>query len=415
MRVAFVTQWFPPEPSHVAGGIADGLAARGHDVDVLTGFPNYPHGVLYDGYRMARYRVDRRSERVTVHRSPLYASHDANPARRMANYLSWAGSATYTGRARLPKPDVWLTYYGPATAVLPAVLAGRAHRAPVCHLIQDLWPDSVTDSGFVGGAPARAMHRSLETFCDWTYRRAAGIGVISPSMRQVLVERGVPAHRIHYTPNWIDDAHLHPDTSPSDALRTSLGLPAGKRLFMYAGSMGEVQGLAPILEAFAHCPMANLVLIGSGTQAHALRRRVADLRADNVEFRDPVPGGEIGRYLAAADVQLVSLKDTALLRATMPSKVAGALAAGRPILAHAAGDVAHLIDTTGAGIAVRPGDVGTAVLAIRALATMPTHELARLGRIARNCFEERFSAEVGLDHLELMLGTCVGRRPAAVL
>ncbi|MGQ0468125.1 MAG: glycosyltransferase family 4 protein [Sporichthyaceae bacterium] len=414
MRVAFVTQWFPPEPSHVAGGIADGLAARGHDVDVLTGFPNYPHGVLYDGYPLQRYRVDRRSARVTVHRSPLYASHDANPARRMANYLSWAGSATYTGRARLPKPDVWLTYYGPATAVLPAVLSGRTHRAPVCHLIQDLWPDSVTDSGFVVGRPAQAMHRGLETFCDWTYRRAAGIGVISPSMRQVLLDRGVPAHRIHYTPNWIDDAHLHPGRPGDDALRTSLGLPVGRRLFVYAGSMGEVQGLAPVLEAFAHVPQTSLVLVGSGTERDALRRRAAELRADNVEFRDPVPAGEIGRYLAAADVLLVSLKDTALLRATMPSKVQAALAAGRPILAHASGDVAHLIDTTGAGIAVRPGDVGTAVLAIRALAAMPSEELARLGHVARACFEERFSAEIGLDRLEHMLATCVGRRPAAV-
>src|SRR5665647_2347722 len=91
MRIAFVTQWFPPEQgTFVAAAIADGLAERGHEVHVLTGFPNYPTGRLQVGYPLRPYRREIRSDRVVVHRAPLFPSHDASAGKRAANYLSFA-------------------------------------------------------------------------------------------------------------------------------------------------------------------------------------------------------------------------------------------------------------------------------------------------------------------------------------
>ena len=132
MRIAFVTQWFPPEPGTVvASAIADGLAVRGHVVDVVTGFPNYPTGELQPGYPLQRYRRDERSERVTIHRAPLYPSHNTRAVKRMANYASFSASATWLTRSRLSRPDVWLTYSSPATAAVPALVAPPPAPCPV--------------------------------------------------------------------------------------------------------------------------------------------------------------------------------------------------------------------------------------------------------------------------------------------
>jgi len=410
MRIAFVTQWFPPEQgTFVAAAIADGLAARGHEVHVLTGFPNYPTGRLQVGYPLRPYRREIRSDNVTIHRAPLFPSHNTSAIKRMANYLSFGVSASWIARTKMPTPDVWLTYFSPATAALPALTVPRRLRAPSYLLLQDLWPDSVTDSGFVRGKLGRWIDAALHRFCNWTYRRSAGIGIISPSMADLLVERGVEPEKIHLLPNWVEDAHLLPDQAPTDALRRSLGLPEG-RLFMYAGNIGELQGLEPLIEAFAKCPETSLVLVGEGVARASLQHLVISRDILNVHFVPSQPIDRIGEFIAAADVQVVSLRDTRLLRATMPSKVQSCMAASRPVLASAAGDVAELITSSESGIAVPPGDVPAAIDAIRRLHDTPDDMLLAMGRRARAHYELNFAPDVGVDRLESLLERATATR-----
>lgn len=392
MRIGYVTQWFPPEPGPVPVSIARGLRDLGHDVDVLTGFPNYPTGVLMDGYRLRPYQREELEPGITVHRAPLHPSHSSSAIARMGNYLSFSLGASAVARLRMPTPDIWLVYSSPATAVIPALRAMPSHRRPIFLLIQDLWPDSVTGSGFVSGRVGSAIDSSLTRFCRGTYRAASGIGVISPGMRGVLVERGVPDTKVHDTPNWIEDSHLRPHDHDKAGLRAALGLPAG-RLWMYAGNLGELQGLEVLVEAFAARPDAHLVLIGDGVARERLEQ--ASVALPNVRVLPPVPLEEIGELIAASDVQVVSLQDTPLLRVTMPSKVQSALAARRPVLMHAAGDAAVLVSESGCGWTARPGDATALGAAIDAGLRATEGELADLGERARAVYESRFSTAVG--------------------
>jgi glycosyltransferase involved in cell wall biosynthesis len=216
----------------------------------------------------------------------------------------------------------------------------------------------------------------------------------------------VAPEKIHDTPNWIDDGHLQPDAVPSAALRESLGLPSG-RLFMFAGNLGELQGLGPLVEAFARCPTAQLVFVGDGVAKPELQRISGELRLRNVHFVPPQDTSHIGRYIAASDIQIVSLKDTPLLRATMPSKVQASLAAARPVLAHAPGDVAELARSSGAGLSAPPGDVEATAAAIRQFCAADPGELRDRGRAARRCYDERFSPTAGAARLEDMLATAI--------
>ena len=129
LKVGFVCQWFSPEPIQQPGWIVDGLRRCGADVSVLTGIPNYPTGVVADGYRARKGYVEDLSG-VTVRRTPLYPSHDTSAARRMLNYASWALSSALMGARHLKDRDVVLVYSSPATAALPAMAASRFLGVP---------------------------------------------------------------------------------------------------------------------------------------------------------------------------------------------------------------------------------------------------------------------------------------------
>lgn len=403
MRIGYVTQWYPPEPGTVVPvAIARGLRELGHEVDVVTGFPNYPTGVLMDGYRVRPYQREIDDSGITVHRAPLWPNHDSRAVARMANYLSFSLGASAVVRAKVPTPDVWLVYSSPATTAISTLRVQRRHRAPVFLLIQDLWPDSVTGSGFVGGRAGAAVDSALSRFCDATYRSAAGIGVISPGMRGVLTSRGVPDAKIHDTPNWVEDDHLFPDAVPGDDERAALGLPRG-RLWMYAGNLGELQGLDPLVEAFARRSTARLVLVGDGVARSRLEGLATRLGATNVTFAGSVSTDVVGRYIAASDIQVVSLQDTALLRVTMPSKVQGALAAARPVLVHAAGDAADVVATAGCGWSATPGDVDAILVALDAGLAASDDELATLRSRARAAYDADYSTTAGPARLAAAL------------
>jgi glycosyltransferase involved in cell wall biosynthesis len=178
---------------------------------------------------------------------------------------------------------------------------------------------------------------------------------------------------------------------------------------MYAGNLGELQGLEPLVDAFSTVPNATLVLVGGGVARRSLEDRVRRGSTRNVVFVDAQPTERIGDFIAASDVQVVSLRDTPLLRATMPSKVQGSMASGRPILAHAVGDAADLIVGSGAGVSTPPGDVEAAARAISRMAEMPADQLREMGRNGRRRYEADFSPRAGLDRLESMLMSAAGQ------
>lgn len=399
MRIAFVTQWFPPERgSVIPESIAVGLAALGHDVHVLTAFPNYPTGRLYPGWRQRPYASEPHSPGVTVHRTPVYTSHDSHPVRRMANYLSHAATATLLGSIRLPRPDVWLVYSSPATAALPAQLAPLGKRAPICLLIQDLWPDSVTGSGMLEGRLSRLVERALSAYARFSYRHAARIGVISPGVVEILEERGVDPKKIGWTPNWLKESN---GEVLEGANQRAIGPQGGRRRFLYAGNLGTMQALDELIEAFSMVPEVDLVLMGDGVERETISQKADGL--SNVTVLPQVGHEEAEAYLAAADILVVSLNDSPLLRVTMPSKVQACLRAGKPILAHAAGDVAALIDGNGIGATSRPGNTTETVGAIRRLALSSDNELAHMGAIAHRTYTSLFSPEIGVSRLESLL------------
>ena len=219
MRIGILTQWYPPEPAQIPETLAKGLTTRGHDVTVLTGYPNYPTGAIYEGYKQRLHTVESQNG-VEVHRVPVYPSHDRSALRRLGSFASFAASSSVLGYRALAKVDVVYVYHPPATA---GALAGLKHwlgHTPFMLHVQDLWPDSVLDSGMVAAGPStKVVNTGLNILCNSIYRAASSIVVISDGMGDVLVNRGVPSEKILRIYNWVDESIFHPRATPTGSQR----------------------------------------------------------------------------------------------------------------------------------------------------------------------------------------------------
>ncbi|MFI6226639.1 glycosyltransferase family 4 protein [Micromonospora echinospora] len=413
MRLGLLSQWFDPEPGPAAlpGVLARGLAARGHDVQVLTGFPNWPTGRLAPGYRMTR-RADEVADGVHVRRVALYPSHDRSAARRLATYGSFAASALVSGTPALRGLDALWVSNSPITVALPMWFVRYAHRVPVVLHVLDLWPDSVRASGFLdAGRPGRPLaERAMHTWCAAMYRAAARVAYISPGVGDLLARRGVPEEKLVHIPMWADET----PTPPAPDLRAELGIPADRVVLVYAGTLGEAQGLDTLVDACAQVddPRLLCLVAGSGTAERRLRDRARSVGLTNLRFLGRLPRERMPALMAAGDVHYVGLRAGGMSAYTMPSKVQATLAAGRALLVAAEGDAATVARDSGAGITARPGVPESVAAAIREACQLGREKLHLLGAAGREYYRRTFSVAAGVARIETALreATATGGR-----
>lgn len=394
-RVCFVTQWYAPEPTSVPVLTAMALQHSGMSVRVLTGIPNLPDGRVYRGYRAWKPRRESH-EGIDLMRAPLYPNHSTSALKRMGNYLSWALSAAVVGLPLLRRADVSVVHCTPATAALPALVGKFLFRTPYVIIVQDLWPDTVTASGFLSasGTTTRLITRGLNALVKQLYGRADRVVVISPGMGELLKERGIDARRLRLVYNSVDEGVYRPeprDNSP----RAEFGISDESFLIMYAGNQGSAQDLATLVRAVGSLSLersVHLVLVGWGVQQALLKDLATSSAPGRVHFVDRLSPADVRRIQNAADMCVVSLKNDPLFRITVPSKLQALLASGLPILGIVAGDAARIIEQSGAGLVATPGDPDSVADTIRGAVAMDPDELRALGKRGQAFYASEMSS-----------------------
>lgn len=402
MKIGILSYHFPPEPAFIPGSLAEELAARGHEVRVLTGFPDYPGGHVYPGWRQ-HWHHETHSERLSVRRVPRYSGGGASTGGRMASYLSFAGSATLTARRFLGGVDALYVFQLPATTFAAAGVLRLLGRVPAVVHVQDVWARDGGDEAGDGRWAARmgaAMAR--------VYRAAARVAVAAPSMRDLVVAAGADPARVRLVLNWTDERIFHPAT-PGPAARQLVGRD-GRCVVMHAGTIGARQGLETAVRAAAALDRTmELVLVGSGSDERRVRGLAADLGAENVRFverRSPVDMPEL---YAAADYQLVMLRDLPELRGMVPGKLQAALSCAAPVVASAGGDTADLVERVRAGLSCPPEDWAALADRFWLAATIPPSARAEMGRRGREAYLREMSLPAGVDRIERLLHEAAGR------
>ena len=412
MRFGILSQWFDPEPgpAGLPGALARGLAARGHEVEVVTGFPNYPSGKLAQGYKIRPKSVEV-CDGVRITRTALYPSHSDSTIGRLLNYGSFAASATALGVPSAFKDiDAMWVNYSPVTLALPMMTQHLFRRTPSVVHVLDLWPDTLTAAGFAGsgGLGSLAAKRMLDFVCGVMYRAANTVAYISPSVGPALEERGVDSSKLAYVPMWANESIFGQDTKQIDTR-----LPDRPIELLYAGTLGRAQGLEFLIEAAAN--LADLPFVckiaGSGTEEQKLKDLAALLGARSVEFLGRVPQEDVPELMATADLHFISLNSDPLAQMTMPSKIQSILASSGAIIGALTGDAADVVEKSNSGWTCPPGDARALEHVIREAIELGRPNLAHRKAAARAFYESEFSFSRGVQQIEsLLMDAALARR-----
>lgn len=403
MRILILSQWYPPEPMKLLSDMAETLKAKGHDVVVLTGFPNWPEGKLYPGYKIRLWQKETIGG-VPIVRIPLYPDHSRSKIRRIANYLSFVISASLLGFFLIRRPDI-IHAIQPPTTCFPAWFLSRLWRVPFTYEIQDMWPETLQATGMVND---ERILTAVSRFCNWAYARAAAVRVISPGFRQNLIEKRVPSEKIHLISNWVDTDFYKP-RPPDTSLSERFGFK-GRFNILYAGTIGLAQGIETVLaaaELLKDLPNIQFVFAGDGLALLSLQAYAASRNNKNVNFLGRQPMALMPDLYALADILLVHLKDDPLFRITIPHKTLTYLAAGKPILAAVEGDVAEIINSNHAGLTCPPGNPEALADKVRMFYNMTLDVREKIGENGRKTACNLYGRKQLVDKTEFMFQSVV--------
>ena len=404
MRILLLSQWCYPEPGPRVHELADGLARRGHQVVLVTGFPTYPESRFYDGYSPAIYRRDSYGE-AEILRLPHFPHGAKSVFRRILNYSSFMLSVMGIGSWRTKPVDCMYVFLPPPTIGLAACFLSLVKRVPFLCDVQDIWPEAVVASGMMREGRAAKAISAVQKFL---YARATCIAVPAPGYRKNLIGKGVSPDKIEVVPNWADTEVYRP-ARYDEELAGKLGLKGGFNV-VFAGNLGVLQALDTVIAAadrLRENPDIRFVFAGSGVEESRLRSLAEERGLRNVHFLGRLPHEQMAKIYSIADVLLVHLKKVPLFEITIPSKTLAYLACAKPLLMAVEGDAADLIDSTGAGLSCPPEDASALAAAVKTLYEMPADRRRTMGVAGREYFLEHFTLDIVAGTYErLLLGIC---------
>ncbi|MFA6061479.1 MAG: glycosyltransferase family 4 protein [Gallionella sp.] len=394
MRALIISQYFWPECFRI-NDVAKTLLEKGIDIEVLTGKPNYPQGKVFSGYRAWGCQREA-AHGFNINRIPLMA-RGSGGLRLALNYLSFVISGLLFAPWMLRKKTIDVIFiYAPSPILqaIPAIFLGWLKGCPVVLWVQDLWPESLSATGFVKN---RFVLKLVEQVVRYIYCHVDLLLVQSrafePPVR--VLARDTP---IIYYPNSVDDAFSKPAIGKLPVIS---GLDQGFSV-MFAGNLGTAQAVevivkaASILKEFVDI---HFVVLGEGSRWEWMKQEVQRLELSNLHLPGRFPVETMPAFMQKASVLLVTLADQEIFKVTIPSKVQAYLAAGRPILACLNGEGSNLVVEAGAGLAVPAEDGPALAEAVLRIYRMPAAERHAMGERGRLYYAEHFSHDMLIDQL----------------
>lgn len=399
-------------PAARAVELARHWVQAGHEVTILTGFPNHPTGVVPPEWRSRlRHLVYREDvDGIRVVRTWLWPLPNRKAHERMLNYSSFCVSAAFRGM-EISRPDVVI-------ATSPQLLVGisgwwiaRWARTPFVFEVRDLWPESLSAVGV--GNEKSFLHRLLKAVASFLYRKSNHIVVVTPAFKDYLTRHwDIPQSKISVVENGVETDLFAP--REQTALRASLAVEE-KFVVSYVGTMGMAHGLETLVNAAAVLQSARpdvvFLLVGEGADKERIKALVEQRGLHNVRFVDQQPREVIPDFIAASDACLVLLKKTDLFKTVIPTKMLEFMSCGRPVILGVEGQARQILQEANGGIAIEPENVEGLVNAVTALADDPQGR-AQMGSKARKYIVERYSREKTAKEYVTVLEELLGRKLA---
>src|SRR5258706_67515 len=397
-NILFISPYYPPESGAApacVGETATRLVKQGHQVTVLTTFPNYPTGMFPKEYRG---RVLQQEMRDGVHVVRVWSWVTPNKSflHRIKWYLSFAFLAPLIGGKAIGHPEVIIVQSPPLFDAIAVRMLARWKRCPYIFMVSDLWPEQAIQLGVLRNRLLIWLSERLE----WsTYRKAALVWAVTEWIRDRLIQRGLAPEQILLLTNGVDTTKFHP--LPQAQARIELGWD-DRFTILYVGTHGVTHGLMTIIDAAEQLRDHNrihFILVGEGSDKDEMVEHAQKLGLTNITFMDVVPYSLVPTILAAGDVCLAHVHKASITERILPIKMFEAMAYDHPIVLAVDGEARRIAEQeAGAAIFVEPENAAALASAILDLYKHP--ELAAaLGSRGRAYVETRYD----YDHLTEVL------------
>ena len=393
MKILVVCQYYYPEPFRIKD-ICEEIVRRGHEVHVVTGYPNYPEGILYNGYGKGKH-IDEIINGVSVHRC-FTIPRQTGTLKRMLNYYSYALSSTKYVRSKKcktvdgkPFDYVFCNQLSPVMMAHAAIAYKKKYKGPMTMYCLDLWPESLIAGGIKRGS---IIYKYFHFVSKRIYRTADKILITSRMFSEYLHnEFDIENKKIEYLPQYAEGIFemIAPKKEP------------GIFDFMFAGNIGAIQSVDTIIKAaeLLKNEPVRFHIVGNGTDLERLQEMSNNL--ENVIFYGRRPLEEMPKFYAMADAMLVTLQADEVLSMTLPGKVQSYMAVGRPIIGAIDGETKKVIEDAKCGYCGRAEDAEVLAENIRSFVKNQDKDL--MGKNARAYYEKHFEQGKFMDRLETVI------------
>ncbi|MDM0488379.1 glycosyltransferase family 4 protein [Clostridium perfringens] len=395
MKILVVTQYFWPEEFRI-NDICKGLKEAGHDVEVLTGLPNYPEGKIYKGYSWFKKGV-KEYNGIKIMRVPMIPRGKNSSMMLALNYVSFMVNASLKSLTLMGKKydRVFVFQVSPITSAVPAIILSKLKKIPSYIYIQDLWPETFYS---IINIKNKKVRSKMKNICNKIYNSFDKLLMASKGYEDILLKEGFNKNKFEYFPQWAEDFYSE-----------SLKKVSENRIFTvtFAGNIGKAQSVDTIIEA------ANLAkenknikwqIIGDGSEFENIKDLVKKYSLENtVDLLGRKPAKDMPKYFSSSDGLIVTLKNEEILKVTLPAKVQSYMAAGKPIIAAISGEGSRIIKESKSGLVGEAEDYKALYENVIKLYDMKENERICIGNNGKEFFKENFTRDKLLNQLEVIM------------
>lgn len=393
-KILVICQYYKPEPFRISD-ICEELVCRGHEVHVVTGYPNYPEGVLYEGYGKSKH-IDEVINGVKVHRC-YTVPRQTGIAKRLLNYYSYAISSTkYVLSKKCVASDgkafdvVYCNQLSPVMMAHAAIAYKKKYKVPVVMYCLDLWPESL-----IAGNISRnsVVYKYFDKVSKRIYKNMDKI-LVTSEMFQEYFESKFAIKNTYYLPQYAE-ALFNPEIcykKPNEFID-----------LMFAGNIGIAQSVETIIRTAAKCKDMKQVrwhIVGNGSDFDRCQNLAEELKLGNLIFYGRKNIDEMPQYYSMADAMLVTMQKDEVLSLTLPGKVQSYMAAGKSIIGAIDGETRKVVENAKCGFVSNAEDINDLANQVKRFVSLKSEERENLGVNAREYYNKYFSKETFMDYLE---------------
>jgi len=391
MKILITSHYFFPENFPVINDFAKTLNNQGHEVIIGTGKPNYGSGNLYKGYSLFGNEDNLFLNKIKIFRFPTIP-RKRNKFSLMLNYLShiFFGSIILPIKLRNEKIDLVFHYQaGPITSIIPSIFIKFQKKSHLVLWVQDLWPDTLKSFPIVNNSFFLFL---LSHLIKIIYSLSDSILIQSKAFHP-LMEKYLRKKETIYFPNSLIDKKPENKLSSNSDLKDLNRILNKFNCFVFAGNIGEAQSLITIIKAaqlLINEENCKIIFIGDGSKSLFLKKKIEELRLNNVLVNGPLPVEIVNEIFTLASGLIVTLKNQKNFNHTIPSKVQSYLSAGKPIVAALNGEGARVIKESKAGLVCEAEDHISLSKNIKKIIGMDSKDQELLGYNGRQYFIKNF-------------------------